>query len=266
MHRSSAPVAALLLAVNLLALVGSVGAFVTSAALTQQTPPPSPSRTSLASAPAETDDSPALTTTADQGDEDGGNGNLSPFLKDLVVERRGFELNLGKAMDVLRKDYPYMLRESPDFSIYRDDIQVVDPSGVQLNGLRSYRASFKFLRSVLSVFFDLDRSVIQSRMIYDWSRSAVRVSWNVLLIPRVVGNRKNASYLDGVSVYKLDGEGMIMEHKVERLVMNDTPIRPPYGIGNLLDSMMSPSDQRVPVGVGAMITSSFNNVDGIKAS
>ena len=113
MHRSSAPVAALLLAVNLLALVGSVGAFVTSAALTQQTPPPSPSRTSLASAPAETDDSPALTTTADQGDEDGGNGNLSPFLKDLVVERRGFELNLGKAMDVLRKDYPYMLRESP---------------------------------------------------------------------------------------------------------------------------------------------------------
>lgn len=46
-------------------------------------------------------------------DEPATSTNLPPLLQDMVEERREFELNLGKAMDTLRKDYPDMLHKSP---------------------------------------------------------------------------------------------------------------------------------------------------------
>lgn len=39
--------------------------------------------------------------------------NLSPFLRDMVDEQRELQMNVGKAMDVLQKDYPYFLRRAP---------------------------------------------------------------------------------------------------------------------------------------------------------
>ena len=38
---------------------------------------------------------------------------LPPVLQEMVDERRNYELNLGKAMDTLRKDYPELLRKKP---------------------------------------------------------------------------------------------------------------------------------------------------------
>ena len=38
---------------------------------------------------------------------------LPPVLRDMVEERRSFELNLGKAMDVLKTDYPEMIHKTP---------------------------------------------------------------------------------------------------------------------------------------------------------
>lgn len=40
-------------------------------------------------------------------------GNLSPFLQGMVDEQRELQMNVGKAMDVLRKDYPYFLKRAP---------------------------------------------------------------------------------------------------------------------------------------------------------
>ena len=42
-----------------------------------------------------------------------GGSSLPPLLQDMANERREFEMNLGKAMDTLRKDYPTMLRKAP---------------------------------------------------------------------------------------------------------------------------------------------------------
>lgn len=39
--------------------------------------------------------------------------NLSPFLREMVDEQRELQMNVGKAMDVLRNDYPYFLRRAP---------------------------------------------------------------------------------------------------------------------------------------------------------
>jgi hypothetical protein len=38
---------------------------------------------------------------------------LPPVLQDIVDERNEFRLNLGHAMDVLKQDYPEILRRAP---------------------------------------------------------------------------------------------------------------------------------------------------------
>jgi hypothetical protein len=43
----------------------------------------------------------------------GDDNNLSPFLRNMVNEQRELQMNVGKAMDVLTKDYPYFLRRAP---------------------------------------------------------------------------------------------------------------------------------------------------------
>jgi hypothetical protein len=39
--------------------------------------------------------------------------DLPPVIQQIADERREFQLNLGKAMDTLRKDMPYILKRSP---------------------------------------------------------------------------------------------------------------------------------------------------------
>jgi hypothetical protein len=46
------------------------------------------------------------------GSEQNSN-NLSPFLQEMVDEQRELQMNVGKAMDTLRKDYPYFLKRAP---------------------------------------------------------------------------------------------------------------------------------------------------------
>lgn len=177
---------------------------------------------------------------------------LPPLIQSMADERRKYDMNLGKAMDVLRKDYPNMLHTTPDFSIYNDDISVVDPSGVQLSTLGNYKNSFSFLQTMIGFFYNMEQSGVQNRMMYDFARQSIRISWNIVLVPKVVGNRRNALYVDGISIYKMDlSTGKIGEHRVENMLINDIPVTPPYGVLTALkNEILYPSGQRVPVGVG----------------
>jgi len=141
-----------------------------------------------------------------------------------------------------------------DFDIYHDEISVVDPSGVQLYGLKNYKSCFSFLQTLVRFLYNLSESSVQSRMVYDFARQSIRISWNAVLVPKMVGNRRNALYIDGISIYKMDSKsGKIVEHRVEKMIINDTPITPPYGVLSALrDELMNPGHSRIPVGVGAM--------------
>ena len=154
---------------------------------------------------------------------------------------------------ILTIDYSHCCL-SLDFSIYNDEISVVDPSGVQLSGLSNYKNSFSFLQTIVRFFYNTRESEVQSRMIYDFTRQSIRISWNACLIPKVVGNRRNALYVDGISVYKMDSQsGKIIEHRVEKMLINNIPVQPPYGVLTALrDELLAPSNERIPVGVGAM--------------
>ena len=185
--------------------------------------------------------------------------DLPPVIQQIADERREFQMNLGKAMDTLRKDMPEILKRAPgmyflyvrrisietfieslltslannpDYSIYHEQISVIDPSGVQLTGLDNYKSSIKFMQTFLKFWFQ-QRSGLQYRMVYDFARSSISVSWHAVLVPKMPLGRP--LHVDGISMYKLDpNSGKIVEHKFENLMINDSPVMPPYGIFSLM--------------------------------
>lgn len=175
--------------------------------------------------------------------------NLSPFLRDMVDEQRELQLNVGRAMDVLRKDYPDFLKRVPDFSIYHDSVSLSASDGqIQLSKLPSYKKALRVVRTMLSLLYDSDRSVVQSRMVYDSARRQIRVSFNAMLVPKLGALTMGRTvHIDGISVYSVDlsptrtgeedgmgeavrneGAGKINEHKIERILVNGVPLKPPY--------------------------------------
>ena len=59
-------------------------------------------------------------------------------------------------------------------------------------------------------------------------------------------------HVDGVSYYRLDAaSGKITEHRIEKLVVNNSAIEPPYGILSLLQQQESIGMGLQPAGAGA---------------
>lgn len=190
---------------------------------------------------------------------------LPPVLQIIVDERAEFQMNLGKAMDTLRKDYPDILHKSPgtnlanlslvrihahltpalriDFSIYHDDIRVMDPSGVQLSGLRKYKNAFLVMQTLMKIFYH-QKSRLQYRMVYDFCRSTIRVSWHLQLHPKI--GMGGVAHVDGISAYTLDAaSGKIVQHRIENILINNSPVKPPYGMFTLVQEE---SPQGIAVG------------------
>ena len=119
-----------------------------------------------------------------------------------------------------------------DYGIYHDEITAVDPSGVQLTGIENYKSSIKFLQQFVNFWFQPERNGLQYRLVYDFARSSIRVSWHAVLVPKMPMGKP--LHVDGISMYRLETEtGKIIEHKMENLSINNTPIMPPYGVFSL---------------------------------
>jgi hypothetical protein len=142
-----------------------------------------------------------------------------------------FELGVGRALDTLRHDYPGLLVSHPDYSIYRRDISVIDPSGVHVHGITAYKNAFRLLHAVVKVVYCADRSGLEFRMCYDKARQNIRVHWNAHVVPReIFGGVRTTLHVDGISVYELDAVGNITEHRIEKLLINNAPVLPKEGL------------------------------------
>lgn len=154
-----------------------------------------------------------------------------------------------------------------DYSIYHDDISLKASDGqIQLSQLSSYKKAFGFTRTMLSLLYDTDKSIIQSRMVYDSTRTQIRVSFNARLVPKIIRGARTV-HVDGISVYSLDlssttikdtetgkliknnGAGKILEHRIDKLLVNGNPLQPPYFNAFGLE-LMSPHGGAL-VGAGA---------------
>jgi len=195
----------------------------------------------------------------------------------MVDERRLYEMNLGHAMDTLRKDYSKLLTDSLDFSIYSSDVTLVDASNhIHLQGLANYKTAFAFLQTLVKFFYHtssntLSGSHVQHRMVYDFARQAIRISWNVQFTPKLslassspssVSSSAARVYMDGISVYKLDSKtGQIIQHKIEHVVINGSSVVPPQHVFTTLKEVListgtgihtrnNGGGYGIPVGVG----------------
>jgi hypothetical protein len=148
------------------------------------------------------------------------------------LSEQEFEMHVGKALDTLRADYPDILTEHPDFTIYDQDLEVVDPSGVKVHGINSYKNAFRLINGIVKVLYCPTKSLITFRMCYDQARHAIRIHWNARVVPReIFGGARTTLYVDGISCYEMDRKtGKITQHRIEQLLMNNDPVRPKGGV------------------------------------
>lgn len=147
-------------------------------------------------------------------------------------DRQEFEMQVGRAMDTLRDDYPYILEKDLDYSIYHSDLELIDPSGVHLHGLKNYENAIRLVHTMVGIFYCPDQSDLKFRMCFDKARQNIRIHWNARVVPKAIfGGYKTTLHLDGISIYELDRmTGIITQHRLERLVMNDDQLSPEQGI------------------------------------
>mmetsp|Transcript_61077 Transcript_61077/g.149529 ORF Transcript_61077/g.149529 Transcript_61077/m.149529 type:complete len:584 (+) Transcript_61077:244-1995(+) len=150
----------------------------------------------------------------------------------LCMDRQEFEMQVGRAMDTLRSDYPDLLTHNPDYSIYDPMVELVDPSGVRLHGMKNYKNVYRLLHAIVNIFYCPERSGLTFRMCFDKARQNIRIHWNAQVIPReIFGGYKTTLHADGISIYEFDRRsGNITQHRLERLVINDAPVTPEQGI------------------------------------
>jgi len=144
-----------------------------------------------------------------------------------------FKLNQGRAIDVLRSDYPRLFERKPDLSIFTKDVQLHDPSGKRLSGLRQYDRVFDMLRFLRSSC--MQDAEITYRLVVDHDEK-IKVRWSTKLWMRdpalgltsfVASGTPALVHLDGVSVYELDSEGKIDRHRLENIVMRGDEMKQP---------------------------------------
>jgi len=170
-----------------------------------------------------------------------------------------YQLNLGKSIDTLRRDYPHLLHTEPDFSIYTDKIHLSSSSSKHsIEGIKEYQRVFdvlRFLRNSTMVHEELGARLVVSD-------STIRVRWNAQLTMRapfaaLPGLARDDSgrpivYVDGVSEYEIDTKGFVYKH-----VLNDVVVTPPelQGAVNLAlfawPGGFSPQAAPQPAGAGA---------------
>jgi hypothetical protein len=119
-----------------------------------------------------------------------------------------------------------------DYSIYDPEIELVDPSGVRLHGVKNYKNVFRLLHAIVGFIYCPERSGLTFRMCFDKARQNIRIHWNAQVIPKAIfGGYKTTLHVDGISIYELDPvSGNITQHRLERLVINDSLISPEQGI------------------------------------
>jgi hypothetical protein len=143
-----------------------------------------------------------------------------------------FYAQSGEAIRVLREDYPYLLTKEPRWTIYRDDIGLLDETmtfagpgregrnGVMATNMSEYKRVFKIIRIIAAVLFS--QSTMEVSRIWSPLGSSglrtIRVRWSVRGKVRLVGSiGADEARFDGISEYKLDSKGFIYEHKITDL-------------------------------------------------
>ncbi|KAL1366995.1 hypothetical protein HN51_021040 [Arachis hypogaea] len=151
-------------------------------------------------------------------------------------EKQNYYVNLGYAIRTLREEFPDLFYKELSFDIYRDDIVFKDPLNTFM-GIENYKSIFWALRFHGRIFFKalwIDISTVWQPV-----EDIIMIRWTVHGIPRVPWESRGR--FDGTSVYKLDKQGKIYEHRVDNIALNSPPKFKVLGVEELIRSVGCPS-------------------------
>ena len=162
--------------------------------------------------------------------------------------RSDYALNVGKCIDTLKYDLPLLFDSELDESVYAQNVELRDPSGVQLQGKTAYRQVFSMIRLFKRIM--VSEAAVNLRLHYDEPRQTVTVRWNSKLT--LMASQVHL-YVDCVSHYSFNDKGFINRHQIERVDVNSRPLSPPYGNSwlSLRAHLLAGLDLRAPIPAGA---------------
>ncbi|KAJ7962485.1 NTF2-like domain containing protein [Quillaja saponaria] len=124
-------------------------------------------------------------------------------------EKQDYYLNMGYAIRTLREEFPEVFYKELSFDIYR--------------------IFFKALCiDLVSVWQPVENTIM--------------VRWTIHGVPRIPWESRGR--FDGTSIYKLDREGKIFEHRVDNIALNSPPKFSVLGVEDLIKSLGYPSTPR----------------------
>lgn len=146
-------------------------------------------------------------------------GQFSHNMHGAKASEVAVKVNQGKAIDALRRDYPRLFTHEPDFSIFAENVELYDTSGMRLSGVSHYKRVFSVLRLLFST--TMNKAEISHRLIV--TDDTIRIRWHAKLWMRMLhfgqGAEQDVVHFDGVSAYKLDSTGHIKSHRLENIVL-----------------------------------------------
>lgn len=87
------------------------------------------------------------------------------------------------------------------------------------------------------------------RLTYDWSKQQVRITWSMVLQLKA---RQRPIHVDAISAYHINSNGLAYRHELETVVVNGTPVEPPYAYAWInLPAWVSRGTAARPAGNGA---------------
>lgn len=90
-------------------------------------------------------------------------------------------------------------------------------------GISNYKRVFATLRFFRQLF--MNDATTTFRLTYDWSKQQVRVTWNMVLQLKA---RQRPIYVDGISAYHINSDGLAYRHELETVVVNGRAVEPPF--------------------------------------
>jgi len=135
-----------------------------------------------------------------------------------------YQLNLGRVIDTLRHDYPLFFISQPDFSIFVPEVELHDPSGMRIRGLKQYSRIFDMIRFLRRT--TMQDAQLTYRLVV--TGDTVRVRWSAKLWMRdpafgmshTFNGDPAVIHIDGISAYDINTKGLVRSHRLENIVLS----------------------------------------------
>ena len=152
-----------------------------------------------------------------------------------------FTVNFGRTIDQLNADYPSLLRDEPELSIFDDAVVVkgrylrgdaLDETRVLLEGIDQYSRMLTVMRFLSNATLTHDE--ITYRTLVDPNEHEIRMRWRAKLwikdprtaLPGIFApDEPPVVFIEGLSIYCVNSEGFVRTHTLDDVVITPSAVQ-----------------------------------------